>query len=64
MHWRAAEACPAGKCAELGKDTGMQAGKKVPVTGADGFIGSRLVESPVRSGYQTRALVAHNSLNS
>lgn len=38
--------------------------KKVLVTGADGFIGSHLTEALVRSGYETRALVMYNSLNS
>ncbi len=34
------------------------------VTGADGFIGSYLVEALVRNGYQVRAFVLYNSLNS
>ena len=38
--------------------------KKVLVTGADGFIGSHLTESLVRAGYDTRAFVMYNSLNS
>ena len=38
--------------------------KKVLVTGADGFIGSHLTEALVRSGYETRAFVMYNSLNS
>jgi dTDP-glucose 4,6-dehydratase len=38
--------------------------KRVLVTGADGFIGSHLVESLVRAGYSTRALVLYNSFNS
>ena len=42
----------------------MAAGGKVLVTGADGFIGSHLVEALVRDGHQTRALVVYNSLNS
>lgn len=37
---------------------------KVLVTGADGFIGSHLVESLVRSGARVRAFVCYNSLNS
>lgn len=38
--------------------------KKILVTGADGFIGSHLTEALVRSGYETRAFVMYNSLNS
>ena len=38
-------------------------GKKVFVTGADGFIGSHLVELLVASGAQVRALVYYNSWN-
>jgi len=38
--------------------------KKILVTGADGFIGSHLVEELVRSGYQVRAFVLYNSFNS
>jgi dTDP-glucose 4,6-dehydratase len=34
------------------------------VTGADGFIGSHLTESLVRSGYDVRAFVYYNSFNS
>ena len=37
---------------------------KVLVTGADGFIGSHLVESLVRRGYSVRAFVMYNSFNS
>lgn len=37
---------------------------KVLVTGADGFIGSHLVERLVRSGYDIKAFVLYNSQNS
>jgi dTDP-glucose 4,6-dehydratase len=37
---------------------------KVLVTGADGFIGSHLTESLVRSGYDTKAFVIYNSFGS
>lgn len=38
--------------------------KKLLVTGADGFIGSHLVEHLVRAGYDVRAFVLYNSFNS
>jgi NAD dependent epimerase/dehydratase len=38
-------------------------GKKVFVTGADGFIGSHLVEQLVAAGARVRALVSYNSWN-
>ena len=38
--------------------------KKVLVTGADGFIGSHLTELLVRDGYDVKAFVMYNSLNS
>lgn len=38
--------------------------KKVLVTGADGFIGSHLVETLVRKGYDVRAMVLYNSFDS
>lgn len=37
--------------------------EKILVTGADGFIGSHLVEILVKEGYRVRALVQYNSLN-
>lgn len=37
--------------------------KSVLVTGADGFIGSHLVELLVKEGYQVRALALYNSFN-
>lgn len=42
----------------------MAAQKKVLVTGADGFIGSHLVEALLAAGYDTRAFALYNSLNS
>lgn len=39
-------------------------GKKILVTGADGFIGSHLTEKLVRSGYDVRAFTLYNSFNS
>lgn len=41
----------------------MSVGKNVLVTGADGFIGSHLVELLVSKGYQVRALAQYNSFN-
>ena len=38
--------------------------KRILVTGADGFIGSHLVETLVRDGYDVRAFVFYNSFNS
>jgi NAD dependent epimerase/dehydratase len=38
--------------------------EKVLVTGADGFIGSHLTEMLTRAGYDVRAFVMYNSLNS
>lgn len=38
--------------------------KKTLVTGADGFIGSHLVETLVQAGHEVRAFVMYNSFNS
>lgn len=39
-------------------------GKKILVTGADGFIGSHLTETLVKSGHDVRAFACYNSFNS
>ena len=39
-------------------------GKKIVVTGADGFIGSHLTEKLVKQGCEVSAFVCYNSLNS
>lgn len=39
-------------------------GRKILVTGADGFIGSHLTEHLVRNGHDVRAFVYYNSFNS
>jgi len=36
-------------------------GRKILVTGADGFIGSHVAEMLVRSGYEVRSFVFYNS---
>lgn len=40
------------------------AGKKILVTGADGFIGSHLTETLLREGHNVRAFVLYNSFGS
>ncbi len=42
---------------------GLTIYKNVLVTGADGFIGSRLTEILVSNGYQVKALSQYNSFN-
>ncbi|MFL9501557.1 NAD-dependent 4,6-dehydratase LegB [Rhodopseudomonas palustris] len=42
----------------------MANGRKILVTGADGFIGSHLVEHLVTQGYDVRAFVLYNSFSS
>ncbi|MFI0472259.1 NAD-dependent 4,6-dehydratase LegB [Halomonas sp. HMF6819] len=42
----------------------MTVEKKMLVTGADGFIGSHLVELLVKEGYRVKALAQYNSFNS
>lgn len=37
--------------------------KKILVTGADGFIGSHLVETLLDEGYEVKAFVLYNSFN-
>ena len=41
----------------------MSAGRKILITGADGFIGSHLTEALVRAEYDVKAFVLYNSFN-
>ena len=43
---------------------GMNINKKVLVTGADGFIGSHLVEELLAQGFQVKAFCYYNAFNS
>ena len=45
-------------------DLASLTGSKVLVTGADGFIGSHLVEALVRSGANVTAMAQYNSFGS
>ena len=38
-------------------------GKRIFITGVDGFIGSHLVENLVSSGYEVKALAQYSSFN-
>jgi len=49
---------------DLSREAAALRGRRVLVTGADGFIGSHLVEALVRNGVNVRAFVFYNSFNS
>ena len=49
---------------DLSREAPALRGKRVLVTGADGFIGSHLTEALVRAGVEVRAFVFYNSFNS
>jgi NAD dependent epimerase/dehydratase len=48
----------------MNESSKVTSNKMVLVTGADGFIGSHLVEQLVRKGYRVRAFALYNSFNS
>ncbi len=49
---------------DLSYEASALKGKRVLVTGADGFIGSHLTEALVRAGIDVRAFILYNSFNS
>lgn len=49
---------------DLSREAAALRGRRALVTGADGFIGSHLVEALVRNGVSVRAFVFYNSFNS
>src|SRR5258708_33221447 len=49
---------------DLSRESDALRGKRVLVTGGDGFIGSHLTEALARSGVAVRAFVLYNSFNS
>jgi NAD dependent epimerase/dehydratase len=49
---------------DLSREAAALSGKRILVTGADGFIGSHLTEALVRAGIEVRAFVFYNSFNS
>jgi dTDP-glucose 4,6-dehydratase len=49
---------------DLSREAATLRGKRVLVTGADGFIGSHLTEALVRAGVNVRAFVFYNAFNS
>ena len=49
---------------DISEEAGALRGKRVLVTGADGFIGSHLTEALVRAGVDVKAFVLYNSFNS
>jgi NAD dependent epimerase/dehydratase len=49
---------------DLSREASALRGKRVLVTGADGFIGSHLTEALVRAGVTVRAFVFYNAFNS